>query len=950
MNGTPSSAFGTTGGAWCSTNVATPGVPANISNAAGLPAIEYRIGDFTSFRAAMLAAVPEADLLAGGVTSLQSPVGLTDTAISVVDDGSFPATGPFRIKIDDEYLQVIDCVTPINWTVTRGNPAAAHEVDAFVTLVPLNPFANWRPGIASDYQTMLVELWAYLADILTFYQERIANEALLGTATLRDSLLRLVDLIDYRPSPGAAAEGLAAFTVAANQSVVVPAGFRVANKPQAGQQSVTFETAAPVLAAADNNRIGLSLVSPEIPFETNTVVLQGINPGVSVGSYLVILDCGSGVLVRVTGVAVDSKWRWTTVSWLDTQNAYQQASKKAAVYAFRVKAAPFGYNASIWDVLSPTLTGASGLYSASWEFRAIGPAGNLALNDWYFLPTPLLPAPGVVVSAGVLEPSNQLFLDQEYTDLAYSESNPGLAVLLTDNDVFQILTVIGSRSVARTAYAMAGPSTRLDFEESFTLQTFPFRGTTVLTGNALLPLQVDLPIPDPVTGSLTLAGIHNQLQDGQTVVVSGNVFDPISQSATSAVVAESATLDGPAEPDVVNNVTLVNLKQGLANQYSIASCALLGNIATMTQGQTVADEILGDGDGSAFQTFSLKKSPLTFLPSTYSEGLTAVESTLTVSVNNVAWTEQPDLASSLPNDTVFVTSIDDSGETTVLFGDGFNGACPPTGVQNIHAHYRSGLGSSGNLPAGAVAQLVNGLTNLQSVASPIPTTGGADPDSPSSIRKNAPGSLRTFGRAVSVEDYAALAASYPGIAKASAAWVVSDPSTGMPVPHPYVQLTAASANRVPLQGTTLAVNLRRFLDSRRDPNVSLRIQDFTPVYLAVSVTITINPEYPQQATLNAVTAALNPGINPDGSLGFFAFERLGFGEPVYLSAVYAAVQAVSGVDNAVVTTLSRMSPPADPANAAPHDIFPGPAEVAVIDSTAVAASTLAVSGNGGFAT
>ena len=77
-----------------------------------------------------------------------------------------------------------------------------------------NPFAAWHEGTDGDYQTIFIELWAYLADILTFYQERIANEAYLGTATQRDSSLRLAQLIDYRPSPGAGASGSVAFTVA----------------------------------------------------------------------------------------------------------------------------------------------------------------------------------------------------------------------------------------------------------------------------------------------------------------------------------------------------------------------------------------------------------------------------------------------------------------------------------------------------------------------------------------------------------------------------------------------------------------------------------------------------------------------------------------------------------------------------------------------------------------
>jgi predicted phage baseplate assembly protein len=978
MSAVTPTAFPASGTGCCSSQTAVPSAPAAIFNPAGLSAIQYRIGDFTSFRAAMLAAMTNPDLLAGGATSLQSAVAPSDTVISVIDSSMFPASAPFQIKIDAEYLQVTNCLTPTDWAVTRGTPADSHDLDAFVMLVPPNPFASWHQGIDGDYQTMFVELWAYLADILTFYQERIANEAFLGTASLRDSLLRLAGLIDYRPGPGAAAGGWVGFTAAANQSLTIPAGFRVASRPQPGQQSVVFETTAPIFAAGDNNSIGLSLVSPEVPYTPGTVVLQGVSPGVAVGDYLVIVDkvgveLETANLVQVTGVSPDAASGVTTVGWQDPLNVYSQATKRAAVYAFRVKAAPFGYNAPLWDVLSPTLTNsnqsttsavgpassvtasnlqlAAVLYPISWELRTLPPqlsqpAGpvELQFNDWFFIPVPLTPGPG-------WEPTNQLFLDRVYSQLKYSSSNQGLAVLLTDDNVFQVLTVIDSRNTAKTAYSLAAQSTRLTFAQDILTRTFPLRNTVVLTGSELLPLQADLPIPDPLTGSsLTLAGIHTQLQDGQTVILQGYLFDAVSNSASLTVAAEAAILDGAPQPDQANGVTIVNLKQGLTNQYSIASCVLFANVAAINQGQTINDEILGSGDSTAFQFYLLKKTPLTYLPSTDPEGLSAVESTLTVSVNGVAWSEQPNLATSAPGDSVFVTTLDDSGETTVVFGDGFNGARPPTGVDNIHARYRNGLGSAGNLPSGAVQQLVDSLTNLQKVANPMPTSGGADQETPGSIRTSAPGSLQTFGRAVSVADFAALASSYPGIAKASAAWILQDPATQLVVAHPYVQLTAATTSRTPLQGTSLAIDLRRFLDSRRDPNVLLRIQDFTPVYIAVTVQIAINAQFPHQATLNSVNAALNPGVNPDGSLGFFAFDRMQFGETIFLSSLYAAVQAVAGVDNVVVTTLARVAPPpADPASAPPHDIIIGPTQVAVIDSDASPASVLTVIGKGGFA-
>jgi predicted phage baseplate assembly protein len=125
--------------------------------------------------------------------------------------------------------------------------------------------------------------------------------------------------------------------------------------------------------------------------------------------------------------------------------------------------------------------------------------------------------------------------------------------------------------------------------------------------------------------------------------------------------------------------------------------------------------------------------------------------------------------------------LDDSGQTTVVFGDGFNGARPPSGIDNIHARYRKGLGSSGNLPSGSIQETIDSVPGLQRVTNPLPSSGGGDPENITQIRRRAPASLQTFGRAVSVADYAALALSYPGIAKAGATWVVWDPVTPSPL-------------------------------------------------------------------------------------------------------------------------------------------------------------------------
>jgi uncharacterized phage protein gp47/JayE len=926
----------------CSKPATAPAAPVSPWNAPGLTAIQYRIGTFTSFRRAMLDKVALPDLMAAGgpFTTLVQDVNSSDATISVLDFNLFPVTAPFRIKIGTEYLVVIAGTgTPV-WTVTRGSPAPTHTVGDAVILAPVNPFARWHEGIDGDYQTMFIELWAYLADILTFYQERIANEAFITTAIQQDSLLRLAGLINYTPSPGSGASGFAAFMVAENTTVTIPAGFRVGSQAQPGKPAVVFETSSAIIASGDDSAVPLSPRSPAVLFQPNTIVLQGVNNRLAAGDYVLAVE-NQGLanefpnLLQITQIEINENANITTVFWDPGDSGYNSASKQVAVYAFRVTAAPFGSSAPPWASLSLTLTTTGNStppnppYPNDWDSVSSLSSSAEFKNPWFYIPTPT-------------DPLNQLFLDAVYNGV---QDVPGWVVLLTDGGFFQILHLTEARQVSKVAYTLSARITRLTFGESETViqNRFPLRSTTILAASEQLVLQNNLAVPDPISGTaLVLAGIHSQLRDGQTVIVQGNLFDSTANLSTGTFAAESGILSGAPVFNSADNLTQVTLKQPLNNGYVVATCSLLGNVVEVTQGETIKDEVLGSGDGTAFQSYPLQQGPLTYSPSTDPESVSAVQSTLFVTVNGALWAEQPTLAASAPHDQVFSTTLDTSDKTTVVFGDGFNGARPPSGINNIHARYRKGLGTSGNLPSGALQLLVDSLPGVQKVTNPLPSAGGEDPDNIAQIRRRVPASLRTFGRAISTPDYAALALSYPGIGKSSASWITQDPVTMVSLARPYVQLTVAAVNGSSIQGTVFANKLRLFLDERRDSNIPLRIQDFASVLIQVAVEVDIDSHAPQQATFSRVQAALNPGLNPDGSLGFFAFERLDFGQSIYLSALYAGLQAIPGVDDVTVTTLRRTG---EPPSTVPHDIDIQPDEIVMIDPTP---GSLAVTGQGGF--
>ncbi len=946
-----------------------PAAPIRPFNSPGLASIQYRIGTFSSFRRAMLDAV---------------------TLVKVPKD-------------------------------TRVTPPFERP----------NPFARWHEGMGGDYYTMLIELWAYLADILTFYQERIANEAYLSTATQRDSLRRLAELVGYRPQPGSAATALLAFTIEKQKSITIPAGFRTGSKAKPGKQAAVFETSDAIVALGSHSAIPLSMVAPTNQFaklsdyglvlaagpslttaaaasniyggagatyletflfdsavndavssfaeaepqdfvsssssfslssssafsfssissvfssaifsifsglyvskDTRQVVLQGTSTRLEVGDYVLVVEnqgeSGEKATLRqISTVKSDKTSSTTIITWQEDEGA---SYENVTLHALRVTAAPFGSNAPSWDSLPATLTNSDNKnpnapFKNSWDKES---------NDEAHVPD-----------------DSQIFLDSTYDDAKGTADNPGWVVLLSDNVAPFVAHVRDARPVTKIGFTLSAKSTRLslNFGETVPKNQFLLRSTVVLTGNEQLTLQNNLPLPDPLSGSkLILDGLYPQLTSGQTVILQGTLYDPDANPPSEVINAEAAILAAAPVVDTANNITTVTLKTALAESYVRAGAVLLANIAEATQGETVKDEVLGSGNGTAFQTFKLKKSPLTYLPAADADSVSAVESALLVTVNGVSWNEKPTLFDSPPDGQGFTAVQDDDEKTIVTFGDGVFGARPSTGRDNIRARYRKGLGTSGNVEIGGIQQLIDSSPGVQKVTNPQAAFGGADREGVDKVRTNAAGSLSTFGRAVSAADYAALALSYPGVAKASAAWVNRDWLTLKALDHPYVQLVVATTDQQPLaEQPTFAAKLRSFLDQRRDPNVSLRITDFMPINMQLVASVEIDSAFPQQATLAKVQAALSPAVNPDGTIGFFAFERLSFGESLHLSAVYAQLQSVPGVKDALITTFRRLDTDTDPTTVR-DSIFIRPTELGVIlnDPSQPDKGSLTISGTGGF--
>lgn len=95
----------------------------------------------------------------------------------------------------------------------------------------------------ADFGRALLELFAHMGDILSYYQDRVANESFLGTAQTRRSVIHHLGLIGYRlatATPAAASVTLS-FPAACNETVTLRRGDAFATKSSADSPSVRFE-------------------------------------------------------------------------------------------------------------------------------------------------------------------------------------------------------------------------------------------------------------------------------------------------------------------------------------------------------------------------------------------------------------------------------------------------------------------------------------------------------------------------------------------------------------------------------------------------------------------------------------------------------------------------------------------------------------------------------------
>lgn len=771
-----------------------------------------------------------------------------------------------------------------------GQPSLSARIGTFASFRrTLLEALGTRPELAElttrdsdDAAVSLVEQAAAVADVLTYYTERYANESYLGTAVLDADMRRLVGLIGYHPAPGLSATTTLCLTLDDGAAFTVPAGFGVQSVPgpEPGDTPQDFETLTGLAADYRLNalpaRPAQTAVDPLSRTEGAVVYPPGAAPlarAVSAGDPIALVRAGSpseSVITRLAAVTVDRE---------RVRLGFAARLPGTGGRAFRVRRflRLFGSSAPETGppVAKPDSTDPDKVH---WSLG--GP------TDF-------------TLTAGA-----SLTLDRVYHDLPV-----GAMLLVRDTSWTSLVTVTASAvtqaeirtSASQPVVVQSGPATMVTVDPP--LPEFGNRRvvTVVELGDELPVADVD----DAALGTeMWIAGTAATAADGTAAItVHAATLTPADLPDGRAVVAADAA--GHAVATAVGGTCRIESAGAVgggcflavpltasADELAVldpASLVLLGNAVAAGHGKTVAGEVVGSADARVpFQRFQLAKAPLSRVPSATTDGSTPA---LTLRVDGLAWAVAGDLLSAGPRDEVITLRTADDGKTIVQFGDGEHGERPASGTDNVTATYRFGAGLAGRVRAGTLTNAAAGPPGLRAVTNPVPGEGGADPEPAAQMRVRAPGTVRVFGRAVSARDYAELLLSTGAAAKAQSAQLWD--GRGL-----VIAVTVAGAAGGLFSDASLAT-LAGADKAGSTPYRRVVVGNAVRVPVRVALSVAVRA----RADTGTVAAGVRAAV-----LAAFAFDALPLGGHLALSEIYRVTQPVTGVAAVTVTEFGFARP------------------------------------------
>ena len=272
------------------------------------------------------------------------------------------------------------------------------------------------------------------------------------------------------------------------------------------------------------------------------------------------------------------------------------------------------------------------------------------------------------------------------------------------------------------------------------------------------------------------------------------------------------------------------------------------------------------------------------------------------------WEPRRDLLSSQADSHEFVVEVETDGTASLRFGDDQLGLRPAPNSK-FPATYRIGNGTSGNVGADNLAHIVSNdaaiITDpsvIVALRNPLPAQGGLDPETIEQVRQFAPNAFRRQERAVTPQDYAEIALRCkPEVQRAAATfrWTGSWYTT-------FVTVDRLAGKEV---DDDFKQGMRQCLERYRMAGQDVDVDGPQYVSLEIEMVVCVRSNYFTSDVKEALLETFSNRILPDGRRGIFHPDNFTFGQTVYLSSLYAAAQAVEGVDSIDITKFQRQRIP-----------------------------------------
>jgi hypothetical protein len=770
---------------------------------------------------------------------------------------------------------------------------------------------SWTHRESDDPGIALLGGASVLGDILTFYQELYANEAYLRTARWRESVADLVRLLGYRLSPGLGGRATLAFEVEGDGTVTIPAGFPVKAQLEGLDQPADFETGEETIAFPRLSRFNLYrlLNTPQIEQQTTELRIYSPDPytqplDLEEGDRLLIGDpdpqSNPTRLRNGEVVIVDSVRELHGVKMFRIKGALKRTGSTCEIAGYKLGRSfqHFGHNAPPQVI---TLSDSTAVSSDTPYVRSL----NSDTSNTNVEPAPLsmisfpldeevedLPSGVPLICQTILRRTSST------TPPTYLPSPVTFCLIRTIQEVRQLTCRWGAVTGSSTMVILnSGLMTTVD---NTTYNTLDIR--EIQFHETLSPL---LTLRAGEQEIATLKGKELNFYGTEAEVQSLNerrlMFVKPGEDPFTATVASTQTMSpAVSERPLLRQVVLDRDVQYADFPNEEPAVAVHGNLVEATQGKTEREAVLGNGDSrQEFQTFKVPKAPLTYHNSVGEAPPEVPE--LRIYVDERLWRRMPSFFGREPGEEIYVVREDAVGESWVQFGDGKTGKRLPSGIGNVVARYRTGVGAHGALKRETTVQAGERLDRLDRIELPSVVSGGSEPESGENAREAAPGKIQSLDRLVSLRDFESETLAIAGVSKASAAW-------GLHENVPSVELTIlmeAGRDKEFEQIRQIVADYNRCRGPQRFP---VRVEQGELEYVCVRADVALDPAYRPEIVESEVKEALGlageQGI--EGSRGLFGIAGRSFGQDEYSNRIAATIQNVEGVLWTRVTGLASI--------------------------------------------